>query len=129
MSDGMIKVFIACGWVAAGIACLGNLLVATSTGGFNFPNLIITLVLLSIAYGIYRRSREAAAVMLIVFAMMRVRFYEIAERLAPTHGGAAFMTSFWVSTFIFMSAFLLAVIGTFAWQSRQTARARKSLSA
>ena len=129
MSDGMIKVFIACGWVAAGIACLGNLLVATSTGGFNFPNLIITLVLLSIAYGIYRRSRVAALAMLIIFAMTRMDSYEVAERLAPTHGGASFITSFWVSTFVFMSAFLLAVIGTFAWHARQTAKARKSLSA
>jgi hypothetical protein len=129
MSDGVVRVFIAFGWVAAGIASVGNLLVATRTGGLNFPNLILTLVFLGIAYGIYWRSRIAAVAMLIVFTTMRVRFYGLAERLAPTHGGAAFMTSFWVSTSIFMSAYLLAVIGTFAWHSRQAATARKSLSA
>jgi|GEM_PF-5001875 len=125
----MVKAFIACGWIAAGIASVGNLLVATRTGGLNFPNLILTLVFLGIAYGIYRRSRAAALAMLIIFAAMRVRFYGLAERLAPTHGGSSFMTSFWVSTMIFMSAYLLAVIGTFAWHARQSATARKSLSA
>ena len=125
----MVKAFIACGWIAAGIASVGNLLVATRTGGLNFPNLILTLVLLGIAYGIYRRSRTAALAMLIIFATMRVRFYGLAERLAPTHGGSSFMTSFWISTFIFLSAYLLAVIGTFAWHARQSATARKSLSA
>jgi hypothetical protein len=55
--------------------------------------------------------------MLIIFAAMRVRFYGLAESLAPTHGGASFMTSFWISTSVFMIAFLLAVIGTFAWHS------------
>jgi hypothetical protein len=49
---------------------------------------------------------------------MRIRFYGLAVSLAPTHGGNAFMTSFWVSTAIFMTAFLLAVIGTLAWHSR-----------
>lgn len=129
MSDGIVKAFIACGWIAAGIACVGNLLVATRTGGLNFPNLILTLAFFGIAYGIFRRSRTAAVAMLIIFAAMRVRFYGLAQSLAPTHGGASFMTSFWVSTIIFMSAFLLAVIGTFAWHARQSATVRKSLSA
>jgi hypothetical protein len=118
MSDGLIKVFIACGWVAAGIASLINLLVATRTGGLNFPNLIITLVCLGIAYGIFRRSRMAALAMFIIFAMTRVLFYRLATQLAPQHGGSAFMTSFWISTSVFMLAFLLAVIGTFAWHAR-----------
>jgi hypothetical protein len=128
MSDRIVKVFIACGWVAAGIACLGNLLVATRTGGLNFPNLILTVVFFGIAYGIYRRSRAAALAMLILFAAMRVRFYGLAASLAPSHGGASFMTSFWVSTSIFMAAYFLAVIGTFAWHARQSANARRSLS-
>jgi hypothetical protein len=129
MSDGMVKAFIVCGWVAAGIACVGNLLVATRTGGLNFPNLILTLVFFGIAYGIYRRSRAAALAMLIIFAVMRVRFYGLAESLAPSHGGSAFMTSFWVSTSIFTAAYLLAVIGTFAWHARQSVAARKLGSA
>jgi len=120
MSDGLIKVFIACGWIAAGIASVINLLVATRTGGLNFPNLIITLACLGIAYGIYRRSRAAALAMFIIFAITRVLFYRFAQQLAPQHGGAAFMTSFWVSTSIFMFAFLLAVVGTFAWHARQS---------
>jgi hypothetical protein len=128
MSDDVVKAFIACGWIAAGIASLGNLLVATRTGGLNFPNLILTLVFFGIAYGIYRRSRAAAVTMLIIFGAMRLRFHGLAEHLAPTHGGAAFMNSFWVSTMIFMSAYLLAVIGTFAWHARQYAPARNSLS-
>jgi uncharacterized membrane protein len=97
MNESVAKAFIVCGWVAAGISCVGNLLVATRTGGLNFPNLILTLAFAAITYG-----------------------------MAPTHGGSAFMTSFWVSTAIFMSAFLLAVIGTFAWHSRQSARSAKS---
>jgi len=129
MSDRMVRVFIACGWVAAGLACIGNLLVATRTVGLNLPNLILTVVFFGIAYGIYRRSRAAAVAMLIIFAAMRVRFYGLAESLAPTHGGASFMTSFWISTSVFMIAFLLAVIGTFAWHSRQSANARQSLQA
>lgn len=128
MSEGLIKVFIACGWIAAGLASIGNLLVATRTGGLNFPNLILTVMLFGITYGIYQRSRAAAVAMLIIFAAMRVRFYELAERLAPTHGGTAFMTSFWVSTIVFMLAYLMAVIGTFAWHARQSVPAQNSLS-
>lgn len=119
MNEGMAKAFIVCGWVAAGIACVGNLLVATRTGGLNFPNLILTLAFAGIAYGIYRRSRAAALAMLIIFAVMRIRFYGLAASLAPTHGGSAFMTSFWISTAIFLTAFLLAVIGTFGWHAHQ----------
>jgi hypothetical protein len=129
MSERMVKVFIACGWVAAGLACVGNLLVATRTGGLNFPTLILTLAYFGIAYGIYRRSRTAAVMMLVIFSAMRVRFYGLAVTLAPTHGGTAFMTSFWVSSVIFTSAFLLAVIGTFAWHARQSAAASPPLSA
>lgn len=129
MIDPMVNAFIACGWLAAGIACVGNLLVATRTGGLNFPNLVLTLAIAGITYGIFRRSRTAAVAMLAIFAAMRVRFYGLATSLAPTHGGSAFMTSFWVSTAIFMTAFLLAVIGTFAWHARQSATVRKSLSA
>jgi hypothetical protein len=124
MSDWVIKVFIACGWVAAGIACVGNFLVAARTGGLNFPNLLLTLVFMGITYGIFRRSRLAALAMLIIFATMRIRFYGLAERLAPTHGGASFMTSFWVSSAVFMTAYLLAVIGTFAWHARQSGATR-----
>ena len=136
MSDGMAKAFIVCGWVAAGLNFLANLLVATRVGGLSQPVLRLidprtgaesvrltqgelTVALLILAYAIYRRSRVAAIAMLIIFAMTRVDSYDVAERLAPTHGGASFMTSFWVSTAIFMTAFLLAVIGTFAWHARQ----------
>ena len=118
MSDGLTKAFIACGWIATGIACIGNLLVATRTGGLNFPNLIITLGFFGIAYAIYRRSRVAALTMLVIFAVMRIRFYGLAASLAPTHGGTAFMTSFWISTAVFMTALLLGVIGTFTWHAR-----------
>ena len=125
----MVKAFIACGWIAAGIASVVNVLVATRTGGLNFPNLILTLVFLGITYGIYRRSRAAALAMLAIFGSMKVRFYYgDVLRLAPTHGGASFIISFWVSTIIFMSAFLMAVIGTFAWHVRHSAIARKSIS-
>jgi uncharacterized membrane protein len=125
MSDGLIKVFIGCGWVAAGIASLVNLLVATRTGGLNFPNLIITIACLGIAYGIFRRSRMAALAMFIVFAITRVLFYRLAMQLAPQHGGTAFITSFWISTSVFMFAFLLAVIGTFAWHTQHPTPGRK----
>ncbi len=129
MSDGLTKAFIACGWIATGIACIGNLLVATRTGGLNFPNLIITLAFFGIAYAIYRRSRVAALTMLVIFAVMRIRFYGLAASLAPTHGGTAFMTSFWVSTGIFTTALLLGVIGTFAWHARHPDSVRQPGSA
>jgi hypothetical protein len=130
MRDGLIKVFIACGWVAAGIASVVNLLVATRTGGLNFPNLLVTLGFFGIAYGIYRCSRLAALSILIIFVVMKVRFYYgDVLRLAPTHGGASFIISYWVSTAIFTSAFLLAVIGTFAWHRRHSLSMREPGSA
>ncbi len=125
MSDRVINVFIVCGWLAAGIECVGNFLVAARTGGLNFPNLILTLLFMGLTYGIFRRSRIAALTMLIIFASMRVRFYGLAVRLAPTHGGASFMTSFWVSSAIFVTAFTLGVIGTFVWHARRSAAARQ----
>jgi hypothetical protein len=125
----MIRAFIACGWVAAGLSSISTLLVATRTGGLNFPNLILTLGFFGIAYAIYRRSRTAALAMLIMYAALRVRLYGLALSMAPTYGGTAFMTSFWVSTGVFMSAFLLGVIGTFAWHARHPVTARKPGSA
>ena len=120
MNEGMAKAFIVCGWVAAGISTVVNLLVATRIGGLNFTNLILTLGFAGITYGIFRRSRAAALAMLIIFGLMKVRFYyDDVVRLAPTNGGQSFIISFWVSTCIFMTAFLLAVIGTFAWHARQ----------
>jgi len=91
MSDGLTKAFIACGWIATGIACVGNLLVATRTGGLNFPNLIITLGFFGIAYAIYRRSRVAALTMLVIFAVMRIRFYGLAASLAPNSFDVVFL--------------------------------------
>ena len=146
MSDRMVKVFIACGWVAAGLNFLGNLLVATRVGGLNQPVLRLvdprtgaesvrltqgelTVALLVIAFGIYRRNRVAALAMLIIFAITRMDSFGVAESLAPSHGGVSFMTSFWVSTSLFMLAFLLAVIGTFTWHARQSGGTRPPLSA
>ena len=96
----MVKVFIACGWVAAGLNFLGNLLVATRVGGLNQPVLRLvdprtgaesvrltqgelTVALLVIALGIYRRNRVAALAMLIIFAITRMVSYGVAESLAP----------------------------------------------
>jgi hypothetical protein len=146
MSDRMVRVFIACGWVAASLNFLGNLLVATRVGGFNQPILRLvnphtgveaarltqgelTVALVVIAFGIYRRSRIAALAMLTIFLITRADSYSVAESLAPSHGGATFMISFWVSTSLFMSAFLLAVIGIFAWHLHQSPNVSKSLPA
>jgi hypothetical protein len=146
MSEGVIKVFIACGWIAAGLNGVGNLLVATRVGGFSQPILRLidprtreeivhltqgelTIAFFVIAYGIYRRSRIAALAILVIFVMTRAYSYGIAERLAPSHGGASFMASFWISTSFFVSVFVLAVIGTFAWHARQSAAAQGTLPA
>jgi hypothetical protein len=129
MSDGLTKAFIACGWIAAGVSSISTLLVATRTGGLNFPNLILTLGFFGIAYGIYRRSRMAALAMLLLYSVLRVRLYGLAASLAPTHGGTAFIASFWVSTGIFTTALLLGVIGTFAWHARHPDSVRQPGSA
>ena len=129
MSDGLTKGFIACGWIAAGVSSISTLLVATRTGGLKFPNLILTLGFFAIAYGIYRRSRTAALAMLLLYSVLRVRLYGLAASLAPTHGGTAFMISFWVSTAVFTTALLLGVIGTFAWHARHPDSVRQPGSA
>jgi hypothetical protein len=146
MSDRMIKVFIGCGWVAAGLNFFGNLLVATRVGGFNQPILKLvdprngaeglsltqgelTVVLLVITYGIYRRSRAAALAMLIIFATLKVLYYNQDFRRLEMAYGDSFVISFWFSAFIFMALYLLAVIGTFTWHARRSAAASNSLSA
>jgi hypothetical protein len=129
MSDGMIKVFIACGWIAAGLGGVITTLVVTGgPAGGQLVAYAIPAIFLALAYGIYRRSRFCAVVGLVTFGAMRIEWYEVAAHVEQVRGDHT-MVGFWASASTFTVMYALAVIGTFSWHARQSGAASKPLSA
>jgi hypothetical protein len=112
------KWMIACGWIAAGFAVVGGIYVSFAGPTVNFMVLAGALLFLGLGYGIYRTSRICAVVALVLFSLNRVGMYRVAAALQNTRGGNVMM-GFWLSAGIFTMLYLLGVIGTITWHSRE----------
>lgn len=130
MNDTLIRILVACGWVAAGVSGFGTALFVAGSpvaGGqaaaYATPALFIAL-----AFGIYRNSRLCALAALIIFTAMRFEFYRIAQAVQQSHGGAVTM-GFWVSAIAFGILYLAGAVGTFAWHARHPQAAAPTFEA
>ena len=129
MSDGMVKAFIACGWVAAGIGGVVTALIVA--GGPAAGQLVaygIPAIFLALAYGIAKRSRLCAVAAMVTFVAMRLEWYRVAVLVEHQRGGSV-LTGFWITATIFTVLYVLGVIGTFAWHARHLTEARQPGSA
>ena len=118
MNETLIRIFVACGWAAAGVSGFGTAIVvaggpaAGQTVAYATPALFIAL-----AFGIYRNSRVCALAALIIFVAMRFEFYRVAQAVQQSHGGSVTL-GFWISVIVFGLLYLLGAIGTFLWHAR-----------
>jgi hypothetical protein len=126
MSDGLAKVFIACGAIAAAIGGMGTTLVVV--GGPAAGQLVayaIPVSFLALAYGIGgKRSRICAVIALVAFAWMRINFYRVAAQIQEQRGDHT-MTGFWISVSLFILLYALGVVGTFIWNARHPTPSRR----
>src|SRR5260370_25104525 len=65
IDEKLTRIFIACGWIAAVIAgFFTTLCVMTGCFGLNKYNIVDMALLFGLAYGVYRRSRTCAVLLL-----------------------------------------------------------------
>ena len=105
IDEKLTRIFIACGWVAAVIAgFFTTLCVMTGCFGLNKYYIVDIALLFGLAYGVYRRSRTCAVLLLA---------YAIASQAMFFSRGRQPSAIALVSAGIFFSAYALGVIGTF----------------
>ena len=105
IDEKLTRIFITCGWVAAVIAgFFTTLCVMTGCFGLNKYNIVDMALLFGLAYGVYRRSRTCAVLLLAYDVASQAMLF----RLGRQPSAVAF-----VSAGIFFTAYALGVIGTF----------------
>ena len=111
----MAERLVACGWIAAAVAGLITMVFSLVGGlGLTPLNLIDAALLLGLAYGIYRRSRACAVLVLVYHVGNRAFVYSHAQ-----HVPAAIVAG----DLVFGALFVLGIIGTFAHHARRGAQA------
>ena len=105
IDEKLTRIFVACGWVAGVIAgFFTTLCVMTGCFGLNKYNLVDMALLFGLAYGVYRRSRTCAVLLLA---------YDVASQAMLLSRGRQPSAVALVSAAIFFTAYALGVIGTF----------------
>ncbi len=105
IDEKLTRIFIACGWIAAVIAgFFTTLCVMTGCFGLNKYNIVDMALLFGLAYGVYRRSRTCAVLLLA---------YDVASQAMLFRLGHQPSAVALVSAGVFFTAYALGVIGTF----------------
>jgi hypothetical protein len=105
IDEKFTRIFITSGWVAGVVAgFFTTLCVMTGCFGLNRYNIVDIALLFGLAYGVYRRSRTCAVLLLA---------YDVASQLMLLSRGRQPSAVALVSAGIFFTAYALAVIGTF----------------
>jgi hypothetical protein len=111
IDDTMAERMVACGWIAAAIAGLFMVVFAFVIGlGFAWPYLIGGAILFALSYGIYRRSR-ICAVLVVVNHFLGMAALFTRTRYLPTTELAMML--------VLAVLYVLGVIGTFVHHARQ----------
>ncbi len=105
IDEKLTRIFITCGWIAAVIAgFFTTLCVMTGCFGLNKYNIVDMALLFGLAYGVYRRSRTCAVLLLA---------YDVASQAMLFRLGHQPSAVALVSAGVFFTAYALGVIGTF----------------
>jgi len=105
IDEKLTRIFITCGWVAGVIAgFFTTFCVMTGCFGLNKYYIVDVAILFGLTYGVYRRSRTCAVLLLA---------YDVASQAMLFRLGRQPSTIALVSAGIFFSAYALGVIGTF----------------
>jgi hypothetical protein len=105
IGEKLTRIFVACSWIAAVIAgFFTTLCVMTGCFGLNKYYIVDIALLFGLAYGVYRRSRTCAVLLLAYDVASQAMLFSLGRRPSAVA---------LVSAGIFFSAYALGVIGTF----------------
>jgi hypothetical protein len=111
IDETMAERMVACGWIAAAAAGLFLLVLAFVAGlRFGWLNLLGGAALLALAYGIYRRSRTCAVIVLINHVLGISALLRVTQFVPPIEIAA---------TLVLAALYVLAIIGTFVHHARR----------
>ena len=118
IDEKLTRIFVACGWIAGVIAgFFTTLCVMTGCFGLNKYNIVDMALLFGLAYGVYRRSRTCALLLLA---------YDVASQTMLFRLGRQPSAVALVSAGIFFTAYALGVVGTFVSHAHAKAAAVSS---
>lgn len=110
IDEKMTERMVACGWIAAAVA--GLFMIAwgfMQRGEDVWVGIIAAVILLALAYGIYRRSRACALIVLINHAIGFAGLLRQAHYVPPLETAVAIILGVF---------YVLGVVGTFLHHSR-----------
>jgi hypothetical protein len=100
---------IAAGWITAGLSgLLTGYLAYRGAANLNPMNFVDALLLLGLAFGIFRKSRTCAVLALIYYVINQI------ARVKLLHGGVP-MGGLLLGVGVFVLLYGLSIVGTFAW--------------
>ena len=111
INEKMTNGFIAAGWGAATIAgALTGFGAVLKMGGLNYFNLIDAGIYFGLAFGIFRKSRVCAGLLLLYYLVNQ--YTRVAIQHFPISISGLIVTA------IFIAAYLLAIVGTLEWHKK-----------
>jgi hypothetical protein len=114
IDDTMAERMVACGWIGAAIAGLFMVVFSFVIGfGFGWPYLLGGAILFALSYGIYRRSRICAVLVLVNHFLGVAALFTRTRYLPPAE---------LAMTLVLAVLYVLGVIGTFAHHARRSAQ-------
>jgi hypothetical protein len=112
INEKMANGFIAAGWGAATIAgALTGFDAVLKMGGLNYFNLIDAGIYFGLAFGIFRKSRVCAGLLLLYYLVNQ--YTRVAIQHFPISISGLIVTA------IFIAAYLLAIVGTLEWHKKE----------
>jgi hypothetical protein len=103
IDEKLTRIFVTCGWVAAVIAGFLTTF-SVMTGCLNKYYIVDMALLFGLAYGVYRRSRTCAVLLLAYAVASQAMFFSRGRQPSAVA---------MISAGIFFTAYALGVIGTF----------------
>ncbi len=112
IDDTMARRMVVCGWIAAAGAGVVMLALGAAVGLRGMPYFAAAAALFALAYGVYRRSRVCAVLVLLNHLLGVAAILLHAGAVQPVEIAA---------TLILGALYVMGVIGTFAYHARRDA--------
>ncbi|HLK87116.1 MAG TPA: hypothetical protein VKT27_11480 [Candidatus Binataceae bacterium] len=110
IDDTMAQRMVVCGWIAAAGAGVVMLALGATVGFGGMPYFVAAAALFALAYGVYRRSRVCAVLVLLNHLLGAAAILLHAGTVQPVEVAA---------TLVLAVLYLMGVIGTFAHHARR----------